>query len=68
MPALGTKSLPKQSKTTQSQHCNPSKNQPYRESTPETEERNLIYVAITRARKWVFILIYGIESEFFANT
>jgi len=31
----------------------------------ETEERSLVYVAITRARKNAFILSYGEMSRFF---
>jgi superfamily I DNA/RNA helicase len=34
-------------------------------SEAETEERSLVYVAITRARKQAFILGYGQLSEFF---
>lgn len=31
----------------------------------ETEERSLVYVAITRARKSAFVLGYGVLSRFF---
>jgi mRNA-degrading endonuclease RelE of RelBE toxin-antitoxin system len=31
----------------------------------ETEERSLVYVAITRARKKAFVLSYGVKSKFF---
>ena len=31
----------------------------------DTEERSLVYVAITRARKSAFVLSYGAVSEYF---
>ena len=30
----------------------------------ETEERSLVYVAITRARKAAYVLSYGVSSKF----